>query len=292
MAASPNVITLTGSSTQISKIKEVVLMVDVGGISKDSQATGIPVIYDINGEVVNSSKVSMSATEVAVTIPVLKTKAVKIMVYTTGEPATGYEVDTILYQPDMVTVAGTPGELVLMGSVLSAYCDVTNKSGVVEENIDIASLWNENLETLRLVDEDKLAVTITFKEYEQKVFELNPNAIEIRGMSDNLQYKIANLAFTQVHVSGKEASLKDINLQKLAPYIDVSSLTMPGSYMRTITLENLGDLILHDVLLAEVEITYPLQPDDPENPEAGIPVIGEPVTEGETENETGTVTEQ
>ena len=169
---------------------------------------------------------------------------------------------------------------------------MTNKSGVVEENIDIASLWNENLETLRLVDEDKLAVTITFKEYEQKVFELNANAIEIRGMSDKLQYKIANLASTQVRVSGKQASLKNLNLQKLAPYIDVSSLAMPGSYMRTITLENLGDLILHDVLLAEVEITYPPQPDDPEGPDAGNPVMGEPVTEGETENETGTVTEQ
>jgi len=70
MTASPNVITLTGSSTQISKVKEVILMVDVDNISSESQATGVPVIYDMNGDIVNSSKVTMSTKEVAVTIPV------------------------------------------------------------------------------------------------------------------------------------------------------------------------------------------------------------------------------
>lgn len=285
MVASPNMISLTGSSTQISKIKEVVLVVDIADISKDSQATGVPVIYDVNGEVVNSSKVSMSTTEVAVTIPVLKTKTVKIIVNTLGEPATGYEVDTISYQPDMVTVAGTLSDLVLLGSTIKAYCDVTNESGIVEENIEISSLWDESLESLRLVDEDKLAVTITMKEYGEKVFELTPAAIELRGGSEELVYQIGDLYASQVHVSGKEAGLKDLNLQKLAPYIDISEITMPGSYICMICLENLGDLILGDVLRAEVEVTYPPVPDDPEAPVSGDGQAAEDVTEPDGEIE-------
>lgn len=268
MVASPNMITLTGSSTQISKVKEVVLMIDVDNISMDSQATGVPVIYDVNGEVINSSKVSMNTTEVAVTIPVLKTKTVKVMVTAVGEPATGYEVDTISYQPDMVTVAGTLNDLVLLGSTINAYCDVTNRSDVVEENIDISSLWDESLETLRLVDEDKLAITITMKPYEEKVFELTPSSIELRGTSENLQYKIITLGSSQVHVFGKEASLKDVNLQKLAPYIDVSEIDSADTFVLPICLENLDDLILEDILTAVVEVTYPTLPDDPEDPEA------------------------
>lgn len=257
MVASPNMITLTGSSTQISKIKEVVLVVDVDGIAKDSQSSGVPVIYDVAGELVSASKVTMSAAEVEVTIPVLKTKTVKVLVHAMGEPAVGYEVASVSYQPDMVTVAGTPSELVLLGSVLNAYCDVTEQSSVVEENIDIASLWSENLSSLRLVDEDKLAVTITLKEYEEKVFEVIPEDIEIRGMADGLQYKIAGLPFEQIHISGKEASIKELALEQLAPYIDVSDFTMPGSYMCSIFLENMEEFILNDVLLAEVEISYP-----------------------------------
>lgn len=283
MVASPNMITLTGSSTQISKVKEVVLMIDVGGIAKDSLTTGVPVIYDTNGEVVNSSKVSMNTTEIEVTIPVLKTKTVKIIVNAVGEPATGYEVGTISYQPDMVTVAGSLRDLVLLGSTIQAYCDVTNQSEVVEENIVISSLWDESLESLRLVDEDKLAVTITMKPFEEKVFELTPGAIELRNTSENLLYEITNLFKTQVHVSGSAASLKDVNLQKLAPYIDLSGVETAGTYTLPICLENLGDLILKDVLLANVDITYPPVPDDPDDPEA--PVTGEKALDGTLSNE-------
>jgi len=263
MVASPNMISLTGSSTQISKIKEVVLMVDIDGVSKDSMAIGVPVIYDMNGEVVNSSKVSMSVSDVSVTIPVLKTKTVRIIVTTVGEPAVGYEVGSISYQPDMVTVAGTLGELVLLGSTLKAECDITDQNGVIEENIVISSLWDENLESLRMVDEDKLAITITMKPYEEKVFELTPNAIELRGIPEGYSAEITLLSANQVHVFGKAASVKDLNLQKLAPYIDLSGVTTVGNYTLQIAMDNLGDVLLDDLLLAVIEITE--QPEEENN---------------------------
>lgn len=267
MVASPNMISITGSSTQISKIKEVVLMVDVDGIFRDSVSTGVPVIYDMNGDVVNSSKVTVSTSEVQVTVPVLKTKTVRIIVTTTGEPAVGYEVGSISYQPDMVTVAGTLSELVLLGSTISARCDITDQSGVVEENIDIASLWNESLESLRLVDEDKLAVTITMKPYEEKVFEITPGAVELRGLSDEFLGKILSLSVSQVHVAGKEASIQGINLQKLAPYIDLSNITTAGVHLVPVYLENLGDLVLGDILQANVHVELrPQQNEEPEVP--------------------------
>lgn len=267
MVASPNMISITGSGTQIGKIKEVVLMVDVDGISKDSQTTGVPVIYDMNGDVINSGKVAMNVKDVAVTIPVLKTKTVRILVTAVGEPAPGYEVGSISYQPDMVTVAGTLGELVLLGSTLKAECDITDQSGVVEENIDIASLWDESLESLRLVDEDKLAVTITMKPYEEKVFELTPAAIELRGLPEGFSGKIISLSVSQVHVSGKAASVQELNLQKLAPYIDLNDITEPGIYTRFIDLENMEGIILEDVLQANVQIElYPAPVEEPAEP--------------------------
>jgi len=255
MVASPNMIRLTGSSTQISKIKEVVLMVDVENASVDSQRKGVPVIYDLNGEVVNSSKVAMSASEVEVTIPVLKTKTVRIVVTPEGEPAPGFEVDTVSYQPDMVTVAGTPSDLLLLGTTLRARCDVSDCDDVVEENIDIASLWQESLDSLRLVDEDKLAVTITMKPYEEKVLDFPVSAVELQNLSEEYQAEILGLSVTQIHILGKEAGMKELNLQKLAPYIDLSEICATGTYTLLICLENDDGLILKDVLTAVVEIS-------------------------------------
>ena len=255
MVASPNMITLTGSSTQISKIKEVVLVVDVDGISKDSLSTGVPVIYDMNGDVVSSGKVTMSTNEVQVTIPVLKTKTVRILVKTIGEPEPGYEVSTVSYQPDMVTIAGTLSDLVLLGNTLTAYCDISGQNGTVEENIDISSLWDPDYESIRLVDEEKLAVTITLKEYEEKVMEISESAIEIRGLAENLEAVVTELSKHQVRIKGKRDSLVGVTLDSLEPYIDLSGYTSSGAYTVVVSLENLRDLQLQSILFADVVVS-------------------------------------
>ena len=266
VVASPNMITLTGSRTQISKVKEVVLEVDVDKIAAESYTTGMPIIYDMNGDVVNSSKVTLSAKEVAVTIPVLKTKTVRIMVSTVGQPASGYEVGSISYQPEFITVAGNPTDLVLLGSFLYAYCNVTDQSDVVEENIDISSLWNESLESLRLVDEDKLAVTVTMKPYEQKAFEIKPEDVELRGLSEKFTGIIETLYFNKVYVKGSAASLEAVTVQSLAPYINLSNITGPGNYRMVISLENSGNLIMDAILTAMVKVDYRLETEIQEGP--------------------------
>lgn len=254
IVASPNMITLTGSKTQISKIKEVVLVVDIDNISMDSHARGIPVIYDMNGDVVSSSKVTMSTDEVAVSIPMLKTKTVRIVVTTVGEPAPGYEVGIISYQPDMVTVAGTLDELVLLGSTLRAQCDVTDKDELVEENIDISSLWPKNLESLRVVDEDKLAVTITMKPYTKTTFDMSGDDIQMRGLSEKYTGTVTMLSEPQLHVSGKAASMQNLTLRMLTPYIDLSEIKTTGSFTFPICFELPEGILLEDVPFAVVQV--------------------------------------
>ena len=113
MVASPNVITLTGSKTQIDNIKEVVMVVDITGIANERQIHGVPVIYDMDGDVVSNTKVTLSTSSIKVTVPVLATKSVKLNVITTGNPAEGYEVTNVSYQPQYVTIAGTAVDLLL-----------------------------------------------------------------------------------------------------------------------------------------------------------------------------------
>jgi len=195
---------------------------------------------------------------------VLKTKTVKIAVSTVGTPAPGYEVGSVSYQPEYVTVAGMPTDLVLLGSTLYASCIITDKSGVVEENIDISSLWNNSLKSLRTVDEDKLAVTVTMKEYEEKVFELTPEDVELRGLPEEFTGSIGMLHSTRVRVKGSEASLEGLTLDRLAPYIDLSDIVVPGSYRLNICLENQGNLILDAILSAMVDVEYRPQTEDPD----------------------------
>lgn len=254
MVASPNVITLTGSNTQISNIKEVVFVVDITGISAERQVIGVPVIYDMQGEVVSNSKVTMSSSTVKVNIPVLKTKHVSLEVKTKGEPAEGYEVASISYQPDTVTVAGTEAELILLGSKITAYCDVTGADDVVEVNLDIASLWNDSLTSLRLVDEEELAVTVTLKAFEEKVFGMETSSIEIRNLPNGFKAEIIKFSQNQVRVRGNQAKLKETTLLKMSPYIDLGNYSKNGIYIVPVCFDDLSGLLLQDMITAEVRI--------------------------------------
>jgi len=49
--------------------------------------------------------------------------------------------------------------------------------------------------------------------------------------------------------------MKELNLQKLAPYIDLSEICATGTYTLLICLENDDGLILKDVLTAVEEIS-------------------------------------
>ena len=263
MIASPNMIRLTGSSTQISRIEEVVLLVNVDGLSSESKTTGVPVVYDVNGNVVSLNKVTMSAETVTVTIPVLPTKKVKIYVDIFGKPADGYEVASISYQPETVTIAGEAEDLAELEAALWYYCDVTGKSDTIEENIDISSLWNSNLKSLRLVDEEKLAVTVEFKQYGEASLEVLEEDIKIENCPKGMAARIKSVIPDEVTIHGKEARLRRLTFKTLAPYIDLSNYKKSGTYWIGVSFGNIMDFVVQDEILVEVEIGVIVEENEP-----------------------------
>ena len=259
MVASPNMIRLTGSETQINRIEEVVLLVHVDGMSKDSKLTGVPVIYDINGDAVNLSKVEMNTEIVEVRIPILQTKTVKVYVETVGTPAEGYELKNISHQPQTVTIAGTAKDLLRLGSAVRFYCDIDGMSDTIEENVDISSLWDPSLESLRIVDEGDLAVTVEFKEHNELSLEISKENITVKNLPRGMGVRIKSLTSDEVIVKGEEARLKRLTLKALAPYINLSGYTTPGTYIIKVEFQNVSDFVLKNEIWAEIEVGVIIQ---------------------------------
>ena len=94
------------------------------------------------------------------------------------------------------------------------------------------------------------------KKYEQKLLELLPEDIELRDLPEEFIGSIGLLHATRIQVRGKAASMADVTVQSLVPYIDLSGITMPGSYRVHISLDNPGDLIVDSVLTAMVDVEY------------------------------------
>ena len=253
--SSPNMITVSGSSTQVGKIKEIIVVVNVDGISSAHQVTAVPVVYDGNGDVVGNTRISLSSETVNVRVPVLKTKTMNLRVTTQGTVADGYELSNVSYQPQSVVVAGTEEELKELGSTLIASVDVTGRSGTIEDNIDIRSLWDAALTSVRLVEEDDLlAVTIQITEHEEKVLELSENSILQNGIQKGLDVIKLTLSGRQVRVKGSKARLTYISMERLAPYIDFSSCDAAGIYELPIQFRTVSGITVQNELLATVEI--------------------------------------
>ena len=259
MVASPNMIRLTGSQTQINRIEEVVLLVQVDGMSKDSKVTGVPMIYDINGNAVNMNKVQMNTEIVEVKIPILQTKEVKIHVETIGTPVEGYEIKNISYQPEKVVVAGTPSDLLKLGSALRFYFDITGASDTMEENIDISSLWDSSLESLRMVDEDDLAVTVEFKEHNELSLEISKDDIKVKNLPEGMGVQIKGLTSDEVIIKGEEVRLNRLTWKALNPYINLSGYTTSGTYFVAVSFQNMKDLVVKNEIFAEIEVGVMMQ---------------------------------
>lgn len=256
MVSSPNMITVSGSKTQVSKIKEIVLMIDVDGISSELLTTATPVVYDMNGDIVNASKISLSMETASVKIPLLQTRSVKLIVSTQGKTEEGYEVADVSYQPQNILIAGTPEDLQRFGYVLNAYCDITGKTGIVEENIDISSLWDSTeFPSLRLVEEETLAVTIQINEYGEKELEFSPGQVELRYLPQGMDVTVESISSGIIRVKGRKARLLITTIERLAPYIDLGICTEEGTYSLPLQTKEINDLHVVNEIYVTVRVT-------------------------------------
>lgn len=237
---SPNIIQISGAKTVLDKIKEVVLEVDVSGRSVDFTTTAEPVVYDMNGDEIASSKLTMQAESeaVAVNVPILASKEMKIRVTTIGEVPEGYEIlpENIAFQPETVRIAGTKEDLDKLGYYLELDVDVTGQTGVIEKNIQVSSLLDDTLPSLRAVDTQMMAVTVTITPYVERELEIPVSKIELRNLDEGLTAEVLQFSGVSVKLRCKKTRAPLLTADYLKPYVNLEGLT-PGTYRVQLCME-------------------------------------------------------
>ncbi len=259
---SPNIVQISGAKTVLDKIKEVVLNVDVSGRSVNF-ATGImPVVYDMNGDEIASSKLKlqMEADTVIVNVPILASKELKIRVTTVGEVAEGYELlsDNVAFQPETVLVAGTKEDLEKLGNTLLLEVDVSGQTGTIEKNIQISSVLEDSLTSLRVVDNQKVAVTVTVTPYVERELSVPVSSIEIQNLEEGFVAEFVQTANVPVTVKCRAARAPLITVDNLKPHVDVSGC-LEGTYRLPLQLELPSKVLWDEDTRLELVIRKPEQ---------------------------------
>ena len=237
---SPNIIQISGAKSVLDKVKEVALQVDVSGRSVDFVTTAVPVVYDMNGDEISPSKLSLQTETEAVTVnvPILSSKEMRIRVTTVGETPDGFEIlpSNVAFQPESVRVAGTKEDLEKLGYYFEVEVDVTGQTGTIERNIQISSMLDDTLTSLRVVDNPVVAVIVQVTPYVERKLDIPVSEIDVRNLPNGFSAEIVRPETISVLLRCKSARAPLMTVEHLNPYVDLAGCT-EGTYILSLGME-------------------------------------------------------
>ena len=91
----------------MSRIKQIVAVVNVSGVKKDVTMTQSVKCYDEDGDEVSQERIKLDTNKIKVKIGLSRTKIVPFKVDTKGSPGKGYVLGSIDYQPKHIEITVT-----------------------------------------------------------------------------------------------------------------------------------------------------------------------------------------
>ena len=156
-----NQVVIEGPESVVSTIATAKAELNVSGVSANVSASAPIVLYDENGEIVDTSRLTMNIKTVSITQEVLVTKYVAVTAESSGTPAEGYALTgDITVSPEMVLIAGKKGAIDAVNTVFipGTELDVTDLKSSLKATIDIRPFISDNVE---VVDERGSKVNVT-----------------------------------------------------------------------------------------------------------------------------------
>lgn len=215
----PNLIKVSGAETQIKRISEIRVSLDVSGATDNFTQNLEPKVYDANGKLMDSSRMKFSSSKVKVSVSLLETKVVPIHVTTKGDPADGYQLLNIEYEPKEIEIAGTSKVLNEVSEV-PITVDISGKPTNVEAELTLA----DYLPTGVIVVGDTQSINVRCTISKQRIQEIpfSSKDITIRNLSENYIVEFPQdtdeLLASAVYLKGDDM---EITIGMLHPYLDL-----------------------------------------------------------------------
>ncbi|HWT27140.1 MAG TPA: CdaR family protein [Mobilitalea sp.] len=249
--ASPNIIQVTGPKSRIDKIAEVVVDVDVTGVTGPYHTIVRPKVLDANGKEIDASKLIFSEEYINVNIVLYKTKKIDLQVSPTGQPAHGYVITKVEFEPKSIVVAGADNVL-----NSTAFISIPESIAGATSNIEKQINLDEALpEGLVLVGEDKTAVVnITIDRLVTSDITVLPGDIEVRNKPEGTKVSFNTVDPVTVSIAGPSSLLEKTSTDTLKPFIDLTNYSI-GTYTLPIRVEMDPSMTLANNPMVNISIT-------------------------------------
>lgn len=231
-----NVVQVSGPVSVVGLIDSVVATVNVDGMATDITDNVVPVFYDAEGNVVDTTKLEKSIETVNISAQILNTKDVPLELSYIGIPAEGYCLAEVSSNPKTVRVKGTAASLNTFDKVVipAEVLDVTNAADNIEKTIDISTYLPTGI-SLVIGSDAKVNITAKMETVETKEFRIPITNLTAAGLRNGFQLTYAD-RYLNVSISAGKTALAHLNASGITGTINVERL-QEGTHIVKVTLD-------------------------------------------------------
>ena len=265
----PNIIEVSGGESKMKSIDHVGVTVELSGQSEKFSTKATPMAYNSAGDVIDSSKLTFSVTEVKVTVGVRQTMEVPVEVTTTGEPAEGYHLIQTDRQPESIRVSSDDPSLLTRDLVIRLEVDIEGATADVEKEIDITDRLGEGY----IIEDDTTVVSVRCEigKSGERSFYLTGNDVEVLNSPQNYSVSLLDPERRyEVELSGSNEKLKTVEIKDLNASIDIGNLG-EGTHSVAVRFDppegvRIKNSISIEISIAKIESEETEEPETTEEP--------------------------
>ncbi len=250
-----NQVNIEGPESIIDTISTAKVQVDVEGATNDVSVSAPIILYDNQGNVIDTSRLSININTVSVAQEILFSKKVPIVCNPMGEPAEGYkQTGRVTVSPDEITIAGKKSVVDSVTQILipSSSVNISDMKTNYVASINIDNYLPNGVENASENGDKRTVITVYIEKVTEESFIVSSNRVEIRNLPSGYTAEIVDGVGgvgdgkIAVNLTGLKKDLEDVGVADIEAYVDIEE------YMKTNNITKLYNGTADTVLKLEL----------------------------------------
>ena len=254
MEVTPNLLKVSGPKAIVSEIEAVKATIDVSDMTSRITDSVVPALLDKDGEMVDTTRLTMNISTVTVNAEILVEKNVMIRAAYSGEPEEGFEVVAVTPDPEEVKIKGTADILNGISAVTipDTVINVEGANAVFTQQIDITKYLPSGV-TLSDSSQANITVKVDVEQLASKTFAVPTSNIDVDNLPEGYRIVYGTHSI-DITIFGLNNDLADLTAASLRPVLDVDGMSA-GSHVGQLTLNLDSKYIVADMTVPYTIIT-------------------------------------
>ena len=260
LTANPEKIKITGPTSLINIIGNVTANISVDNKTENVTKETELVIYDKNGTQLSDVQMSyLNVPKVTVTARLWRVRSnIQIIGDYVGEPAEGYQVESVVTVPNVISLAGSDEALDNLEEENNAIripaesIDISGERSDVETKVNITQFLSEGLKLPSGASED-VWVRINILPEGSHSYELDTNDIKVKNQSEGTQV-VFGMDKIEVRIKRTDESDETLETSMIQASVDLDG-KKKGTYELPVKIKLPDGYELVEPITAEVEIS-------------------------------------